>query len=117
MHHSEAFSQSQIFNADRWLNKATPNNERQKPLTRYLVPFNRGTRNCVGQNLAWTELYIGLGHVVRREDLELYENWEGDGGDGEGVFCTAASSGDKGGQGRCKIVVYAAKRCPISKCA
>ena len=73
MHHSEVFPQSQVFNPDRWLNKATANNEGQKPLTRYLVPFSRGTRNCVGQNVAWAELYIGLAHVFRRVDLELYE--------------------------------------------
>ena len=73
MHHSEVFPQSQKFDPDRWLNKVTPNNDDQKPLTRYLVAFSRGTRNCVGQNLAWAELYIGLAHVFRRVDLELYE--------------------------------------------
>ena len=30
------------------------------------MPFSRGTRMCLGHNLAWAELYIVLATVVRR---------------------------------------------------
>lgn len=73
MHHSKVFSDSQTFNPDRWLYKTVAGNDSQKPLSRYLVPFSKGTRNCVGQNLAWAELYIGLAHVFRRVDFDLFE--------------------------------------------
>ena len=28
---------------------------------------------CLGQHLAWAELYIGLGSLFRRVDVELFE--------------------------------------------
>jgi cytochrome P450 len=33
-----------------------------------LVPFSRGSRTCIGQNLALCELYVTLGTVFRRFD-------------------------------------------------
>ena len=76
MHHSDVFLDSQTFNPDRWLTtqqSIAGNDSRQKALSRYLVPFSKGTRSCVGQNLALAELYIGLAHVFRRVDFELFE--------------------------------------------
>ena len=70
MHHSEVFPDSHAFNPDRWLNLGS---DRQKRLSRYLVPFSKGTRNCIGQNLAWAQIYIGLAYVFRRVDFELFE--------------------------------------------
>lgn len=37
-----------------------------KLLSRYLVPFARGPRNCVGMHLADAEIYIGLATLMRR---------------------------------------------------
>jgi len=37
-----------------------------KLLSRYLVPFARGARNCVGMHLADVEIYVGLATLVRR---------------------------------------------------
>ena len=73
MHHSNVFPDSQLFNPDRWLNKSVAGNNRQEPLSRYLVSFSKGTRACIGQNLAWAELYIALATVFRRVDFELFE--------------------------------------------
>ena len=73
MHHSEPFSNSHAFNPDRWLNQTIAGNDRQKRLSRYLVPFSKGTRACIGQNLAWAQLYIGLAYVFRRVDFKLFE--------------------------------------------
>lgn len=39
---------------------------------RYLVPYSKGTRNCIGQNLAQAEIYMALAAVFRRFDFEVY---------------------------------------------
>jgi cytochrome P450 len=46
------------FQPDRWLNN--------KGLDRYLVSFSKGSRQCVGINLAYSELYICLNAVFTR---------------------------------------------------
>jgi cytochrome P450 len=38
-----------------------------------LVNFSRGTRACLGINLAYAEIYLTLAAVFRRFDLELFE--------------------------------------------
>ena len=73
MHHSSVFPDSQTFIPDRWLNKPVAGSDGQKPLSRYLVSFSKGTRACIGVNLAWAELYIALATVFRRVDFELFE--------------------------------------------
>jgi cytochrome P450 len=47
-----------------------------KPLKTYLVPFSKGSRNCLGMHLANAQLYIALASLVRRCDLELWETGE-----------------------------------------
>ncbi|KAI9883757.1 MAG: hypothetical protein M1823_004458 [Watsoniomyces obsoletus] len=44
-----------------------------KRLEKYLVNFGRGTRSCIGMNLAFSEIHHILAAVFRRFDLELYE--------------------------------------------
>jgi cytochrome P450 len=61
-----------IFSPERWLN---PGSER---LERYLVPFSKGTRQCMGINLATAEIYLTLAMVFRRFDLVLFETSEYD---------------------------------------
>ncbi|OOF90977.1 hypothetical protein ASPCADRAFT_518847 [Aspergillus carbonarius ITEM 5010] len=55
------------FNPERWIQSA----ERGDNLARYLVPFTRGSRICIGMNLAYAELYMTLASIVRRFDLEI----------------------------------------------
>jgi cytochrome P450 len=38
-----------------------------------MTTFTRGTRACVGMNLAYAELFLTLAATFRRFDLELYE--------------------------------------------
>ena len=38
-----------------------------------MVAFGRGTRSCVGMQLAYAELYIGLSTLFRRFNFELFE--------------------------------------------
>jgi cytochrome P450 len=44
-----------------------------KPLSRYMVSFSKGSRQCIGMNLAYAELYIGLATVFRRVRMSLFE--------------------------------------------
>jgi cytochrome P450 len=70
--HDEAiFPNSREYIPERWLdNPVAPDG---LPLERYLVCFGRGTRSCLGINLAWTELYLILGMMFRRYKFELHE--------------------------------------------
>ncbi|KAF2093633.1 putative P450 monooxygenase [Rhizodiscina lignyota] len=48
-------------------------------LDRYLVHFSKGTRMCIGLNLANAEICLALSSIFRRLDLELYETtWKED---------------------------------------
>ncbi|KAI5925079.1 cytochrome P450 [Camillea tinctor] len=59
------------FRPERW--EGNPRAPDGKPLKRYLVTFGRGTRSCVGLQLAYADLYIGLANFFRRFDCELFE--------------------------------------------
>jgi cytochrome P450 len=59
------FPQPERFNPDRWLGEAR--------LDRYLVSFGKGTRICLGINLAYAEMFLTIAAIFRRLDLEMYE--------------------------------------------
>lgn len=61
------------FDPDRWLNQSD-----DQRLEKYLVPFSKGTRQCMGINLATAEIYLALAIVFRRFNMELYETTERD---------------------------------------
>lgn len=63
----EKFPNPLKFDPDRWLHNSSPAAEK------YLVPFSKGTRQCLGINLATAEIYLTLAMVFRRFDVELYE--------------------------------------------
>ena len=66
IHENEAiFPEPKIFRPERWLNG------RKGRLQHYLVPFSRGTRACLGINLAWAEMYLTLASIFRRFDFDL----------------------------------------------
>ena len=67
------FPDPESFDPARWLDSNSNKETSSKPLTNYLVPFSKGTRNCLGQHLAWAELYIGLATVFRKVEFELWE--------------------------------------------
>lgn len=70
MHSDPAhFPYPETFKPDRWLDAGSAR------LDRYLVPFSKGTRNCIGQPLAWAELYLGLSNMCApgRFEFELFE--------------------------------------------
>ncbi|KUJ13489.1 cytochrome P450 [Mollisia scopiformis] len=54
------------FSPERWLTS--------KSLDKYMVAFSRGTRMCLGLNLAKAELYLTVATIFRRFDnMELFE--------------------------------------------
>ncbi|PIG82152.1 benzoate 4-monooxygenase cytochrome P450 [Aspergillus arachidicola] len=63
------FSDPEKFYPERWMLAA----ERNESLSRFLVTFGKGTRSCIGMNLAYAELHTALAAIVRRFDLELYQ--------------------------------------------
>ncbi|KAL8767783.1 MAG: hypothetical protein Q9194_005881 [Teloschistes cf. exilis] len=62
------------FNPDRWLGQIHPN------MIRNFVPFSRGSRNCLGMNLAYAEISIVLAVLYRPggPQFELYKTDEND---------------------------------------
>ncbi|KIM96054.1 hypothetical protein OIDMADRAFT_133134 [Oidiodendron maius Zn] len=66
------FSEPSKFNPDRWI-------ENPK-LTKYLVAFSKGTRQCIGMHLANAEMYLTIARLFRNyvSLLELYDTTEQD---------------------------------------
>ena len=59
IHHDESiFPESYDFQPERWIGNPG--------LDRYLVSFSKGSRSCVGINLAYAEMYLWLAGVFRR---------------------------------------------------
>ncbi|KAL4946987.1 putative cytochrome P450 [Aspergillus filifer] len=63
-----------IFRPERWLGSINPR------LNRNWVPFSRGSRNCVGMNMAYSEMYWALAVLFRpgAPRLEVFETHESD---------------------------------------
>ncbi|TGJ85578.1 hypothetical protein E0Z10_g3226 [Xylaria hypoxylon] len=70
-HDETIFPDSFEYRPERWL--GNPRSPDGRQLTRYMVAFGRGTRSCVGIQLAYAELYIGLATLFRRFSFEVYE--------------------------------------------
>ncbi|MCJ1384873.1 hypothetical protein MMC17_007991 [Xylographa soralifera] len=70
------FPAPEEFRPERWLkdeHNATNGSAAAGNLEKYLQPWGKGTRICLGMNLAYAELYLTLAAVFRRFDLELFE--------------------------------------------
>lgn len=74
------FPQPLRFIPERWMPDAVPEDfPHPNEARRYFIPFSKGTRSCVGMNLAYAELYLTLGTLLRPRDvggtfeMELYE--------------------------------------------
>jgi hypothetical protein len=68
----ELFPEPGEFRPERWLDSQ---GRRKRDLDKYLLHFSKGTRGCVGMNLATAELYMCLAAIVLQigEEIELYE--------------------------------------------
>ncbi|KAH8795059.1 cytochrome P450 [Hyaloscypha sp. PMI_1271] len=65
----DIFPEPDKFDPERWLDPV-----RSKRLDKYLVPFSRGSSQCVGMHLAYLQLYVGIGTIFRKfENLRIFE--------------------------------------------
>lgn len=67
--HPEVFPEPQRFRPERWIEAEEAGNR----LDRYLVSFGKGTRQCLGLNLAYAEMYLALAAIAHRFDWEMFE--------------------------------------------
>ncbi|KAL3477782.1 cytochrome P450 [Aspergillus californicus] len=73
IHHNPAlFSEPKTFRPERWLEGEG------KEAEQYYVPFSRGTRSCIGMNLAYHEMYSFLAILFSRFDIEMVDTGECD---------------------------------------
>ncbi|KAJ5495040.1 cytochrome monooxygenase aflU [Penicillium diatomitis] len=63
------FPDPEVFDPERWT-RAAAKGER---LDKFLVNFSKGSRICLGMNLAYAEIYLTIATLVRRFELELFE--------------------------------------------
>jgi cytochrome P450 len=68
----DIFPDPQAFSPERWLDSE---GRKRKDLDKYLLSFSKGSRACLGINLAYAELFICIAAVVLRlgNRLELFE--------------------------------------------
>lgn len=65
IHTNEAyFTNAAEFRPERWLG------DEKLELEKKLVSFSRGTRSCLGMNMAYAEMYLTFAYVFRRFDLK-----------------------------------------------
>ncbi|KAF2728529.1 cytochrome P450 [Polyplosphaeria fusca] len=102
-HHDEnIFPDSHAFKPERWLGEGAHG------LDKYLVSFSKGSRACLGINLAWAEMYLAtagiFSHFGSKEAqektdvgvLELYETDISDVALVSDMFFPVAKEGSKG---------------------
>ncbi|OQE44489.1 hypothetical protein PENCOP_c002G01106 [Penicillium coprophilum] len=63
------FPEPNKFDPERWIRAA----EKGEYLSRYIVSFTKGSRQCLGMNLAYAEIYLSLAHIARRIDFALHQ--------------------------------------------
>ncbi|BAE64654.1 cytochrome P450 [Aspergillus flavus] len=68
----ELFPDPHEFRPERWLDQ---DGQLHRGLDKYILSFSRGSRQCIGINLAYSELYMGIGILIRRlgDRMQLFE--------------------------------------------
>lgn len=72
----DIFPDPHTFHPERWLDaKPVPSLPGAPPqrLDKYLLSFSKGTRACLGMNLAYAELYLALAHIFRTFEMKLFD--------------------------------------------
>ncbi|KAJ5345239.1 hypothetical protein N7452_003243 [Penicillium brevicompactum] len=64
----ELFPSPHDFNPERW-----QSDDAREHLERLMVPFSKGSRQCLGMHLALADLYLLLATLVLRFDMDLYQ--------------------------------------------
>ncbi|KAF2195494.1 putative cytochrome P450 [Zopfia rhizophila CBS 207.26] len=69
MHYNATYFPSpRNFNPERWLDP-----DLKSKSEKVFAPFGRGSRSCVGKNLAMAELLMGIGNLFGRFEVEMDE--------------------------------------------
>lgn len=66
---STIFPKPLEYHPERWIEAI----DQGIRLDRYLVSFGKGSRSCLGINLAWAELYLGLAYTLSSFDMEIVD--------------------------------------------
>lgn len=74
-YNGDIFTDPTVFRPERWLDT---NAEKRGQMERCFAPFGRGVRQCVGLELAKSEITLMLGNLFARFDFELFETTERD---------------------------------------
>lgn len=75
-HHNPTFFKSHPpgeFRPERWLDK-----DNAEWNDKFFFPFSRGSRDCLGRNLALANLYITFAYLFRRFNLRLFDTTKED---------------------------------------
>ncbi|RDW78939.1 cytochrome P450 [Aspergillus mulundensis] len=62
------------FDPERWVRAAKDG----VPLGKHLVSFTKGTRQCLGMNMALAELYIAIARIAQAFDMRLHNTTQDD---------------------------------------
>ncbi|ESZ89926.1 hypothetical protein SBOR_9688 [Sclerotinia borealis F-4128] len=103
------FPSPQTFDPTRWLASSSPSSTTTTTtststststskvrLEKYFMPFCKGTRICLGINLAYAELYLTTAHILTRFDFSLYETTKKDVEIKRDHFVAAPAAGSMG---------------------
>lgn len=71
-YNDDIFENPRKFDPDRWMKPA----EEIATQLKFMVAFSRGTRSCLGINLAYMEMYMAVAYIIRRFELELVDTTE-----------------------------------------
>ncbi|TEY57352.1 hypothetical protein BOTCAL_0220g00050 [Botryotinia calthae] len=66
-HNASVFPSPENFDPERWIK------DEEKELEKYFAPFSKGSRACLGMNLANQELYVVIALFCARFEMELYD--------------------------------------------
>lgn len=70
--HPSVFPDPDTFDPSRWLDPGSAY------LDKYMTSFYRGTRQCIGKDVAFCELYTFLANLFRRFELEIWDTTDKD---------------------------------------
>jgi cytochrome P450 len=82
MTHPVLFPRPQAFVPERWMPDMLPEGfPHPHEAKKFFIPFSRGTRSCVGMNLAYAELFLTIGTLLKPNgglEMELFETTQKD---------------------------------------
>jgi cytochrome P450 len=72
--HNEAiFPDSSVFRPERWLEQTDGKWQFNKSMERYFFAFGKGSRSCLGVNLAMAEMHFSMAELFRKFEFQLFE--------------------------------------------